>query len=29
VSEITLEKIIQEQATTLRNLTEEIAFFRE
>lgn len=29
MSETTLEKIIQEQATTIRNLTEEIALLRE
>lgn len=29
MSETTLEKIIQEQATTIRNLTEEISLLRE
>lgn len=29
MSETTLEKIIQDQATTIRNLTEEIALLRE
>lgn len=28
-SEITLEKIIQEQAITIRNLTEEISLLKE
>ena len=28
-SETTLEKIIQEQAITIRNLTEEISLLRE
>ena len=29
MSETTLEKIIQEQATTIRNLTEESSLLRE